>query len=66
MNESVSANDPPKLAHSIDEAGLALGISRSSVYALIKEGRLRVLKLGRRTVIPTDALQALVSGVDHG
>jgi excisionase family DNA binding protein len=42
---------PRPLAYSIKEAARAIGISRSSVYTEITEGRLRVRKSGRRSLI---------------
>lgn len=40
-----------RLAYSIREAADAIGVSRSSMYLEIAEGRLRVRKVGRRSVI---------------
>jgi excisionase family DNA binding protein len=38
-----------------------LGVSRSYAYAnLISNGRLRTVKLGRRRLVPTAAISALV------
>ena len=46
-----------KQALSIDEACTALGgIKRDLVYDLINSGVLRSVKLGRRRVIPSDAI----------
>jgi excisionase family DNA binding protein len=33
-----------------------LGLSRSKVYALLKDGRLPSVKFGRRIIVPTQAL----------
>jgi excisionase family DNA binding protein len=44
------------------EAECTLGISHATLYRLIKAGRLRTIKLGARTVIPVDAIDALLSG----
>lgn len=48
---------------SILEAARLLGIGRSTLYALIKEGRLPVRKLGRRTLIHRDDLGQFVDGL---
>lgn len=45
------------LALSVKEAARALGISRGSVYALIKKGKLRPVHVGRRCLIPRRALE---------
>jgi excisionase family DNA binding protein len=55
-------NSPTKLAYSIPEAAAAVSIGRSKVYALIAEGRLETRKIGKRTVIPTASLVALLEG----
>jgi excisionase family DNA binding protein len=49
------------LTTSVSDAAKALGIGRTSIYALIREGRLEVVKLGRRTLITTDSIRRLVA-----
>ena len=44
------------------EAERTLGISHATLYRLIKAGRLRTIKLGSRTIIPIDAIDALLDG----
>lgn len=46
-----------KLALSVTEAAEALGISRRSLYNLMKSDGFPVLELGGRRVIPVDLLQ---------
>lgn len=46
-----------KLALSVTEAAEALGISRRSLYNLMKADGFPVLELGGRRVIPVDLLQ---------
>ena len=50
------------IAISISDAAKALGVGRTSVYMLIKEGRLEVFKLGRRTLVKTASIRRLVEG----
>ena len=38
----------------------ALGIGTTKIYELINEGELRTVKLGRRTLIRTESIHALV------
>ena len=52
--------DPRRLTMSVEEAGVALGISRSHAYELVRQGELPSLRLGRRVVVPIAALEALV------
>lgn len=47
------------LAVSINSAAKALGIGRSSIYALIKSGKLEAIKIGRRTLLTTDSIKRL-------
>lgn len=51
-----------KLAYSVAEAVELTPLSRTAVFDLIASGQLRSVKVGRRRVIPADALRALVEG----
>ena len=55
-------NDPPKIGYSIREACQASSLGRTTIYAHIAAGRLRATRVGGRTIIPADALRALVAG----
>ena len=48
------------IATSIIAAAKALGIRRTSIYSLIREGRLEVVKLGRRTLVKADSIRRLL------
>jgi excisionase family DNA binding protein len=45
---------------SVDDAAAALGIGRTKLYQLINSGDLQTIKLGRRTLIKTASIRALV------
>ena len=45
-----------KVAVSPEEARRALGLGRSTIYALLREGSLRGRRVGRRVVIPVTEL----------
>ena len=53
-------SDTPKLAYSIREACEASGLGRTTIYRQIKGGRLQVVHVGARTVIPAHSLHALL------
>jgi len=43
-------------AMSPDLAAASLGLGRTTTYRLIKEGRLRSIKVGRRRLVPADEI----------
>lgn len=45
---------------SITGAAKAMGIGRTSIYSLIKEGRLDTVKIGRRHLIKTESIRRLI------
>ncbi len=49
-----------RLAFTVKDAVDAIGLSRSKLYAMMKEGTLRSVLVGGRRLIPVDALRALV------
>jgi excisionase family DNA binding protein len=48
----------PRMAYSIDQACSVTGLGRTSLYQLIKSGKLIARKCGRRTLIMADDLSA--------
>ncbi len=53
---------PQKISYSIREACQVTSIGRTKLYALIGAGRLRVTRLGGRTIVQADSLHALLAG----
>ena len=51
------------LAHTVPDAVRISGIGRSKLYELIRSGALDARKLGGRTLIPAEALRALIAGL---
>ena len=45
---------------SINDAARAIGIGRTKLYALIASGDLDVIKIGRRTLVKTSSIRALL------
>lgn len=49
---------------SVEEAAEVLGLGRSGAYAAAKRGELPTLKIGRRLVVPTARLRAMLGEDD--
>ncbi len=50
------------LAVSINDTAKALSLGRTSIYALIGDGRLEAFKFGRRTLVKAESIRRLVAG----
>ena len=48
------------LAVSIKDAAKALGLGRTSIYAMIGDGRLEAFKVGRRTLVLFESIRRLL------
>jgi excisionase family DNA binding protein len=48
------------ISTSISEAARALSIGRTTIYKLIREGRLEIVKIGRRTLVKANSIRKLV------
>lgn len=53
-----------QLAYSINETARLLSLGRTSIYAMIGDGRLDAFKLGRRTLIRAESIKRLVAPQD--
>ncbi len=65
LREEASAsrpNDAPMALLDIPTAAARLGgVGRTLIYSMLGDGRLRSIKVGRRRLIPADALQELAT-----
>ncbi|WEK44737.1 MAG: helix-turn-helix domain-containing protein [Candidatus Sphingomonas colombiensis] len=50
------------LTITVNEACRTLGLGRTKIYELIRVGRLEILKIGKRTLVKTASVRALVDG----
>lgn len=48
----------------VNDAARALGVGRTHLYSMIRDGRIEAIKLGRRTLIKTESLRRLVETVE--
>lgn len=53
-------NDGKRRLYPLMEAAEQLGVGRSTIYELIGSGQIEVVKIGRRTLVPADALDRYV------
>lgn len=54
-----------KAVYTITEAAEVLGIGRSLAYQMAHSGRIPVIRLGRRTVVPKVALDRMLLDVAY-
>ena len=47
----------PKLGYSPAEAAYALALGRTKTYELIAQGKLRSIRVGKRVIVPADAIR---------
>jgi excisionase family DNA binding protein len=52
------------LAVSINDTAKVLGLGRTTIYAMIADGRLEAFKLGRRTLVKAESIRRLVAKRD--
>lgn len=55
-----------KLLIDVTSAAATLGIGRSKLYELIATGKLRKVNIGKRCLIPVEALHELVGELEAG
>jgi len=56
----ITMNDPATLTFTVPETASLLGISRAHAYELVARKELPAIRLGRRVVVPRQAIQDLL------
>ena len=56
----MSTESVSPVAYAVPEAARALSVSRDTIYQLIRSGRLRTIKVGRRRLVPAMSLDEYV------
>jgi excisionase family DNA binding protein len=62
MNSQSNLIASEKRAYRVNDFCAAHGVSRSTVYKMMKAGTLRTVLVGGRRLIPKDAAEALLNG----
>lgn len=57
-----SSPEAARLGYSINDACRVSSLGRTTIYSHISSGRLKVTRVGRRTIISAESLRALVGG----
>ncbi len=60
----VETKTPEPLAYRINDASRALGVGRTKLYELAAQGRLKLVRIGGRTLVPADSLRRLLQDPD--
>ena len=63
MQDHNSYSIPPA-ALTVAEFCRCCAIGKSSFYSLVAAGRIRIRKLGRRTLVPADQVAAFMNNLD--
>jgi excisionase family DNA binding protein len=62
QDHSSTGGNLPRL-RSIKQATFELGIGRSALYELIAAGKLKTVKVGRRRLVPREAIEEFIAGL---
>jgi excisionase family DNA binding protein len=62
MDAKSTVNGTERRVRTLKEVAVILGISRGSAYEAAKRKEIPTIRIGRRLVVPDEALQRLLSG----
>ena len=60
LHMNAQLNTTPRTAYSLDEAARSLGLSRRTLYTLMRDDKLATVKVGKRRLVPARELERLV------
>ena len=60
LHMNAQPNIPPRTAYSLDEVARSLGLSRRTLYTLMRDGTLCTVKFGKRRLVPATELERLL------
>lgn len=61
MTDSITEQPTPRQMLTVEQAAAALGIGRTSMFALIKSGEVTSVRIGHSRRVPADAIAAYVA-----
>ncbi len=53
-----------RLTMSVEQAAMALGVSRGTCYEAVRSGQIPTVRLGRRLLVPVEGLRALLKATE--
>jgi excisionase family DNA binding protein len=62
MSQKSTASGLEGRVKTLDEVAVILRIARGSAYEAAKRGEIPTIRIGRRLLVPSDALERLLSG----
>lgn len=62
MNQKLTANQFEGRVKTLSEVAALLRISRGSAYEAAKRKEIPTIRIGRRLLVPSDALERMLSG----
>ena len=62
MGNSTKADRPQGRVYTLNEVAAVLRISRGSAYEAAKRNEIPTVRIGRRILVPSDALEKLLAG----
>lgn len=63
MLNKLETTPPDRRVVTLDEAAAILRISRGSAYEAAKRGEIPTIRIGRRLLVPTAALERMLTGI---
>jgi excisionase family DNA binding protein len=61
-----TASPLQRVCYPIEDAMAAIGIGRTKIYQEIESGRLEVVKVGRKTLVPAKSIDAWLAALPRG
>jgi len=64
VTEQVDEHTVGRRGYNVSEGAHIVGVGRTTMHKMIREGRIRVVKVGARTIIPKGEIDRLLNGTD--